>query len=87
MNKEIILTEDVRHGDFKTVSIKPEKYPVLKAGMTVKYVRNFINFYGHYVTVEDENGQTHDINEEQLEIKDNEILREIRKETDRFFGR
>jgi len=55
------LIEDADHGDWKTVSVRPEKYPTLKQGTKVFFLERFNNFYGLWITVETECGGTYDI--------------------------
>lgn len=65
---QAVLTEDVNHGDWKTVSVFPELYPTLKQGTLVEVIKEWTNFYGLWITVKAPSGQTYDVEPNKLKI-------------------
>lgn len=68
------LRTDVSHGDWKTALVFPDRYPILKAGEVVEFVKEWSNFYGVWAEVNAANGSTYDIPPEALgeRVKDEE---------------
>lgn len=64
--QKFILKQSVSHGDWKTASVHPEKYPVLKKGTEVVVEKVWVNFYGTQVRVKTPNGSYYDIEESRL---------------------
>ena len=64
MNK--ILLKDQGHADWKTVLVFPEKYPTLKKGTQVEFIKEWSNFYGKWARVKTEDGTTYDVEPDSL---------------------
>lgn len=66
-NGELVtVNTNCEHGDWKTASVFPKKWPTIPKGTKVKVVRIFLNLYGLFVCVE-HNGQVYDIEDRFIE--------------------
>ena len=57
----------VSHGDWKTASVFPGRWPVIPADIEVEFIREWVNFYGHQVTIKGPNGSLYDVSPDKLE--------------------
>ncbi len=58
------------HGDWKTASVRPGKWPLLKVGDKVELIERWQNFYGNQAKVKGPNGEIYDIPAENIrEVK------------------
>lgn len=57
---------DAEHQDWKTRAVFPERWPTLKAGETVEFVKEWNNFYGRWAEVIGPNGSHYDIDPKAL---------------------
>jgi hypothetical protein len=64
--QKVILKRAVSHGDWKTASVFPDRYPTLEKGTEVEVVKVWSNFYGTQVRVKEPNGRIYDIEENRL---------------------
>lgn len=67
MTKVKILS-DTEHGDWKTRSVFPERWPTLKKGTEVEFLYKWNNLYGTWIAVKGENGKIYDIDPRDIEI-------------------
>ena len=58
----------LHHGDWKTVSVFPDRYIPVPASTEVTVIRTWINCYGKWVRVEGPNGNHYDVREEDLQL-------------------
>lgn len=65
--QRLVLKEDAGHGDLKTASVFPQRWPTLKKGTEVTFVKTFWNFYGDWVTVKAPNGEWYDVEPRKVE--------------------
>ena len=66
LNGEIIqFDRDVDHGDWKTASVRPGKWPTIPKGTKVKMLGHMLNCYGLHLRVEHA-GQEYDIEAHRL---------------------
>ena len=70
MRKKMIVTRDASHGDWKTASVHPDRWPTLKAGTEVEFINEWENFYGRWVRVRGPNGSEYDIEPNRLRDAD-----------------
>lgn len=49
------------HGDWKTATVFPDRWPTLPIGTKVKFVKRWLNFYGVQIRVDAPNGATYDL--------------------------
>jgi hypothetical protein len=66
---ELVLTEAGHHGDWKTASIFPDRWPALPVGEVVIFERQFTNFYGRWFTVVTKGGKSYDLEPHLLLVK------------------
>lgn len=57
--KEAVVPLD--HGDWKTASVHPDRWPTIKAGTVVEEVGRWTNCYGQWVKIIGPNGEKYDV--------------------------
>jgi hypothetical protein len=67
--KKMILKVDANHGDWKTASVHKDRWPTLRAGTEVEFVKEWNNLYGRWLSVKAPNGSLYDIQPHKLEEK------------------
>lgn len=55
------------HGDWKTVSVRPDIWPSIPAGTEVEFIKEWWNFYGTQWRVRGPNGHEYDIEPKDFE--------------------
>jgi hypothetical protein len=64
-----VAVRPLDHGDWKTALVHKDRWPTLKEGTEVKFVKEFTNFYGKWWTVESPAGESYDVEPFKLEEK------------------
>ena len=80
----MIVTRDASHGDWKTASVHPDRWPTLKAGTEVEFINEWENFYGRWVRVRGPNGSEYDIEPNRLRDADDGPVVELVREREAY---
>ena len=65
--KIVKALSELHHGDWKTASVFPDRYPPIPEGTEVEVIKTWNNFYGEWIRVKGPNGSHYDVEEDKLE--------------------
>lgn len=69
MTTLLVVTEDTNHADWKTRSVRPEDWPILRKGTIVELVGEVLNCYGRFLKVTRRGwDRTYDIDPRHLKV-------------------
>lgn len=69
IGKDVYLAEDASHGDWKTASVRPGRWPTLGKGSKVRVKDIWSNFYGRQVRVISDSGELYDIEPNKISLE------------------
>ena len=76
----LVLAEDCEHGDYKTASVRKDKWPTLKKGTEVVLIKMWENLYGIQCRIRAPSGELYDIEPRKIECINIRMRGELKEE-------
>lgn len=57
----------VTHGDWKTLAVFPDRWPIIPEETEVEFIKEWVNCYGNQATIKGPNGSIYDVSPNKLE--------------------